>query len=145
MDALAKGFRVLDFSGLDDEPPARVQSVENDDHLSMVFLPFKGGDLQPLELVPDLSAGTAGSAIPVSTPPPQRRGSKFVCGGYEVPFGHEEELLTALRSLRRPKGAGRGFTPHGLAPAHRVAGRFGCAGLGALRLRPIRVRLTTPA
>jgi hypothetical protein len=106
MDALAKGFRVLDFSGLDDEPPARVQSVENDDHLSMVFLPFKGGDLQPLELVPDLSAGTAGSAIPVSTPPPQRRGSKFVCGGYEVPSGHEEELLPALRSLRRPKGAG---------------------------------------
>jgi hypothetical protein len=41
----------------------------------MLLLPFKGGDHQPLELVPDLSAGTAGSAIPAagSAPRPAAR------------------------------------------------------------------------
>jgi hypothetical protein len=76
--------------------------------VSGLFLPFKASDHQTPELVPDLSAGTAGSAIPLagSHPPPEPRGSTFVCGGYEVPFGHEEELMAALRSLRRPKGPG---------------------------------------
>jgi hypothetical protein len=66
-------YRVLDFAALDaDTEPVRVQSVENDD-VSMLFLPFKASDHQTPELVPDLSAGTAGSAIPVSAPTPAAR------------------------------------------------------------------------
>jgi hypothetical protein len=71
----ASRFRVLDFSALDvNAEPVRVRSVENDD-VSMVFLPFKAGDHKALELVPDLSAGTAGSAIPAagSAPTPAAR------------------------------------------------------------------------
>jgi hypothetical protein len=57
--------RVVQFSEDELTEPARVRSVQNED-VSMLFLPFKAGDHQPLELVPDLSAGTAGRAIPVA-------------------------------------------------------------------------------
>jgi hypothetical protein len=116
----ASRFRVLDFSALDvNAEPVRVRSVENDD-VSMVFLPFKAGDHKALELVPDLSAGTAGSAIPAAgsaptpaaryrgggvlpaeAPPPEPRGSKFVAGGYEVPIEDTAALMAALTSRRR--------------------------------------------
>ena len=123
MDAAGKS-RVLDVSALDfDTKPVRVRSVENDGVDGSLIQTFDPGQYAPVELVPDLSAGTAGYAIPVAAPrpaatyrggsflpaeapPPQSSGSKFVAGGYEVPFGHEEELLAALRSLRRPKGPG---------------------------------------
>ena len=75
MERLASngGFQTLDLSGPEFESePARGQAAENDD-VSMVFLPFKAGDHQPLELVPDLSAGTAGSAIPAAAPRPAAR------------------------------------------------------------------------
>jgi hypothetical protein len=71
VDAASRS-RVLDFSGFDDEPPVRVRSVENDD-VSGLLLPFKAGDHQPLELVPDLSAGIAGSAIPAAGSAPEAR------------------------------------------------------------------------
>jgi hypothetical protein len=105
-------FRVLDFSALDDAAePVRVRSVENDD-LSGLLLPFKASDHQAPELVPDLSAGTAGSAIPLagSHPPPEPRGSKFVAGGYEVPIEDTALLMAALTTRRRstcPQGRAR--------------------------------------
>jgi hypothetical protein len=63
-------YRVLDFSALDaDAEPVRVRRVENEnDEVSMLFLPFKANDHQTPELVPDLSAGTAGCAIPAASP-----------------------------------------------------------------------------
>jgi hypothetical protein len=65
--------RVLDVSALDAAAePVPVRPVENDD-LSGLFLPFKPGDHQAPELVPDVSAGTADSAIPVSAPTPAAR------------------------------------------------------------------------
>lgn len=70
-------FQVLDFSELVTEAePVQVQSApRDDDDVSMMFLRFKAGDHEPLELVPDLSAGTAGYAIPIagSAPTPAAR------------------------------------------------------------------------
>ena len=74
---------VLEFSALEGEPPARFQSVDNaNDDVSMLFLPFKASDHQAPELVPDLSAGTAGSAIPAAgsapTPAARYRGGRIL-------------------------------------------------------------------
>jgi hypothetical protein len=66
MDAAGK-YRVLDFSALDaDAEPVRVRSVENDVVDGSLIQTFDPGQYAPVELVPNLSAGTAGSAIPVA-------------------------------------------------------------------------------
>jgi hypothetical protein len=93
VDAAGK-FGVLDFSGFDEPEPVRVRSVENDD-VSMLLLPFKAGDHQPLELVPDLSAGTAGSAIPVAGSAP--RPAATYRGGSILPA---ESIRRAAAELR---------------------------------------------
>jgi hypothetical protein len=110
-------FRVLDFSALDaDAEPVRVRPVENDD-VSMPFLPFKASDHQPLELVPDLSAGTSGSAIPVagSAPRPAARyrgGS--VLPAEAPPMGNATPLppMAAPAPVRRKCGT-RARAPRG--------------------------------
>lgn len=66
MDAQADGpgFQFVEVD-LGESEPASVRSVENED-VSMLFLPFEADDHQPLERVPDLSAGTAGCATPAA-------------------------------------------------------------------------------
>jgi hypothetical protein len=121
------GFQTLNLSGPEFESePARVRSVESEhDDVSMLFLPFKAHDHQTPELVPDLSAGTAGSAIPAAgsaptpaarylggsvlpaeAPPPEPRGSMFVAGGYEVAIEDTALLVDALAWRRRSKCPG---------------------------------------
>ena len=63
--------------------------------------------------------------------PPSR--GRFVAGGYEVPFGYEEDLLRALKALNAPLRQG----PSHLGP-RRLDRRLGCG-------RPAAKRTTSSA
>ncbi len=70
MESASNGGFQTPLSGPESEP-VRVRSVEDDDVDGSLIQTVDPGQYAPVELVPDLSAGTAGSAIPVQGSAPR--------------------------------------------------------------------------